>query len=518
MLGDGEEVPLSTITGALSGIGHRAWGAVIRQTRPSSAPYESHVPTLVESKRHHRTHQIVSAWVTLVPSKAVTLLVQIVAIPAVYRTIGPVQFATYAAVTSAVSILGFLNLGMGGALVTPLAEAAVEGDHRREASLFGATLIPMFAVGGIGMCIAMLLLRFVPLETVFGRAASATAPAALRTAAVLACIGTLASIPLSVIDSARQAYQEMHITNLLGTLSNVTLCVALLLVAWVTPTLPAFVAATALVSQVGRVLNAAFLLVRRPYLMTIHPEKALWRLGKHLGKDGLSYMGVKVVANLFVYQWPVYYIARVQPPLESSTFAVLIQLTLLVVAFGVSIAQPLWGAVAEATAQADRAWVAKLIRRARAASVAYGACGLLAFGFSMNVLLKLWLHRPIDVKPGLRWLGGAYLLLAVWEYVHWPLTLGLGRMRAASNLMFLRTAVFALLVPFAARYGQVGVMALLCASVAFVTAWRFPQLLSRAFETTRGADALCAHLPTGRESLQPAENGYRDEQKSTICN
>ena len=79
--------------------------------------------------RRQRTRRIFSAWVTSAPSKVVTLLVQVIAIPIVYRSLGPGQFAAYAAVTAVVSILNFLNLGMGGALVTPLARATADRDR-----------------------------------------------------------------------------------------------------------------------------------------------------------------------------------------------------------------------------------------------------------------------------------------------------------------------------------------------------------------------------------------------------
>src|ERR1035441_9752417 len=134
--------------------------------------------------RHHRTGRVFSAWVTAGPSKIVTLLVQIIAIPIVYRSIGPAQFASYAAVTAAVSILSFLNLGMGGALVTPLAQAAADRDHQRESSLLSATLIPLSAVATLALCIALPLLWVLPLKTLFGLAATATPPQALRTAAL----------------------------------------------------------------------------------------------------------------------------------------------------------------------------------------------------------------------------------------------------------------------------------------------------------------------------------------------
>jgi len=408
------------------------------------------------------------------------MLVQVIAVPVVYRAIGPVQFAAYAAVTSVVSILGLLNLGMGGALVTPLAHAAAEREHQREASLLASTLIPVGVIAAVGFCIALPLLWLVPLRLLFGAAATAAPPKTMRMAAALACVGTIAVIPLSVADSARQAYQEMHLNNLFGALTNAIVCVGMLLTAWLVPTLPAFVAVTAFSPLAVRLLSATALFIRRPYLLAGRRTHGSPALFKCLTGDGLSYMGAAVIANILLYQWPVYYMARVRPPLDSSTFAVYVQLILLVLFFGVSLGQPLWPAIADAVARADLTWVVGAVRRARAVSLAYGACGLLALALMTNVLLRLWLHRPIYVKPLACWLGGAYLLLATWEFVHWPLSLGLGAMRPASHLVLLRAAAFAVCVPFATRYGQVGVLALLCASVIFISAWSFPRLLTRA--------------------------------------
>src|ERR1035441_4877278 len=105
--------------------------------------------------RQQRTRRILSAWVTSAPSKVVTLIVQLIAVPIVYRSIGPAQFAAYAAVTALVSILNFLNLGMGGALVTPLAQAAAVKDRDREASLLRSAVFPLTALSIAGLVIAL---------------------------------------------------------------------------------------------------------------------------------------------------------------------------------------------------------------------------------------------------------------------------------------------------------------------------------------------------------------------------
>ena len=439
----------------------------------------SAVPTAEPRQfRHHRTGRVLSAWVTLAPSKVVTLGVQVIAIPIVYRSIGPAQFAAYAAVTAAVSILNFLNLGMGGALVTPLAQAAAENDRHREASLFRSALLPVTALAAAALAITLPLLSVLPLPTLFGLAATGTSRHALRTAAVLACIGTGVALPLTVAESVRQAYQELHVNNLLNALANAILCSGLLLVSCLSPTLPAFVAVTVFALLPVRILNAALLFRRRPYLLAMRGS-ASWSQARRLVADGLSYIGASGIGNILVYQWPVYFVARVRSPLESSRFAVFFQLIVFAVAFGASFALPLWGANADAVARADYAWIRKVVRRARAAALVYGVSGFLGFGLAANSVLRFWLHRPFYVDAKLCWLGGFYVLLAMWENVHWPLALGLGAMRAASGAVFWRTVAFAASVPLVISRGEVGLMASLCTSVIAISAWYFPVLLAR---------------------------------------
>jgi O-antigen/teichoic acid export membrane protein len=428
--------------------------------------------------RHQRTRRIFSAWVTSAPTKVVTLLVQVIAVPIVYRSIGPAQFASYAAVTAIVSSLNFLNLGMGGALVTPLAQAAADQDHYREASLFRSVLITVIAFAIAGLAIALPLLLVLPLPTLFGLAATATPGPTLRAAAVLACIGTVVAIPLMVVDSVRQAYQELHVNNLLSAASNAVLCLGLLLTSWLKPTLPAFVAVAAFAPLAVRVLNVALLFHRRPYLLTIR-QRFSWSQAKWLARDGLSYMSAAAIASVLLYQWPVYYMTRVRAPLESSSFAVFLQLILFTLYLGASLALPLWGAIADAFARSDYAWITKVVRRAREAALAYGIGGLVVFGLKANFVLSLWLHRPFHADRELCWLGGSYILLAMWENVHWPMALGLGAMRAASGAVFWRAAAFAVSVPFVMSKGDTGLMVALCASVIAITAWYIPVLLPR---------------------------------------
>lgn len=438
--------------------------------------------------RKQRTWRIFSAWLTSAPSKIFTLLVQVIAVPVVYRSLGPEQYAAYASVTAIVWVLNFLNLGMGGAVVTPLAQAVAVKDRRREADLLRTTFTPLVVIAAAGLVIALPLLSILPLRTLFGLAASAAPGPALRTATLLAAVGTVAAVPLSAVESVRQAYQELHVNNVLNTLSNALLCVGLLVTSWLKPSLPAFVAVVVFVPLAIRVLNAALLFRGRRYLLALRP-KVQWSQARSLIRDGLSYMGAAAIAGVLVYQWPIYYMGRVRPPAETSSFAVFTQLLLLTLSLGTSLALPLWGAIADACARRDFRWVTTLVRRARVCAVAYGLCGAVIFGLGSNFILRIWLHKSFAADGRFCWLAGIYVLLATWETVHWPMALGLGAIRVASAALFWRTVGFAVSVPLVISYGATGLVAALCVSVAAATLWYYPLLLERTSSRLRLGEA-----------------------------
>jgi hypothetical protein len=194
-------------------------------------------------------------------------------------------------------------------------------------------------------------------------------------------------------------------------------------------------------------------------------------------------MSAAAIASVLLYQWPVYYMARTCAPLESSKFAVFLQLILFTIYVGTNLALPLWGAIADAVARADYPWITKVVRWTRVAALAYGICALIVFGLTANFVLNLWLHRPFYADRRLCWLGGFYILLAMWENVHWPMALGLGAMRAASGAVFWRAVAFAASVPLVISSGDAdaGLMGALCISVIATTAWYYPVLLARTF-------------------------------------
>ncbi len=441
-------------------------------------PLQTELPlSSAVSHRRHRQRRMTLAWSTSFLSKIVTIGVQILALPLVYRALGESGYAAYAAVTASATMLSVFNLGIGGSLVTPLTEAIARQDEREQAVLVQAGLAPLIIACIVGAVIVIPTVALLPLSTLFGRV-GVTGSWDLRVAAVIAVSITLAGIPMNAVGYLRQAYQEMHLTNLIGTGFNALLLIALLIAARRTTALPAFVAIVLLIPLCYSTLNFVSLMVQRPFLLR-RQKRIGWEAKRRLLGDGIRFLSAAFAPALF-FQWPVYWIARTQPVSTSSLFAICIQATFLPLGFVYGFMQPLWSSTADALAKADHHWIDVQIRRGRALIIFVGGCAFVLYLFGGERVLHLWLRKPLTLDWPVRGLMGAYVLLAIWEQYHFYVALGFGRLREATAAQFQRAVVFGLAVPLLTVVG--GVKALwvgMCCSILFWTAWRLPRLLQK---------------------------------------
>ena len=427
--------------------------------------------------RRDRTNRIQLAWITSLLSTVTTVVIQLLAIPLVYRSLAESGYAAYASISAAAGVIGVLNLGVGGSLVTPLAAAAAEGDEKRQAVLVQAGLAPVIALCLIGMAVLVPAVALLPPKTLLGKASVGSAPD-LHAAILIAVTAALVSIPLSSIDVLRQAFQELHISNLLGAASNVVVCVALLVAAHRSTALMAFIAAFALPPLAFKIGNWGWLCARKRYLLRM-PNQFPWRESQRLLGDGLRYV-LASFSFVLVYQWPVYWIARRLPAGESAPFAISMQIVLLSLSFTLGFLRPMWSSAADAHACGDHAWLGRQIQKGRLTIVVAGVGVLAAMLLLGQPMVRIWIRQPITLGWQSRGLIGALILLSIWEQFYFLLTLGLGQLREATIAIFQRAVVYALVVPLLnALGGPKALLCGICCSILFWTAWRLPRLLHR---------------------------------------
>ncbi len=425
--------------------------------------------------RRARTNRMQLAWITSLLSTVTTVAIQLLAIPLVYRSLAESGYAAFASITAAAGVIGVLNLGIGGSLVTPLAAAGAEGDEERQAVLVQAGLGPLIALCLIGIAVILPVVASLSPKTLLGKAGAGNV-LDLHAAILIAVTVALASIPLSSIDILRQAFQELHISNLLGAASNVVVCIALLIAAHYSMALTAFIAAFTLPPLAFKMGNSGCLFGRKRYLLR-RPDRFPRLESQRLLGDGLRYV-LASFSFVLVYQWPVYWIARTLPARQSAPFAISIQIVLLSLSFALGFLRPMWSSTADAYARRDYAWLDRQIKKGRLTVVLTGVAVLAAMLLLGQQMVRFWIRQPILLGWQTRGLIGALIVLSIWEQFHFLLTLGLGQLRKAAIAIFQRAFVFALAVPLLAALG--GPKALLCGiccSIVFWTAWRLPRLL-----------------------------------------
>lgn len=396
-----------------------------------------------------------------------------------YAALGSDGFVALTAITAASSILGSLNLGIGGALVAPMAEASSRSDTKQEALVMQAGFAPLVAMFIFVALFLAPLILYLPMSWILGSAGSHLPTSQLRGATAIAAMCFFVSMPLTLFESLRQAYQETHVVNAFGIIANLLTCVGLVFASSRNSSIVVFVSILGILPVMCRLANAAHLLAARPYLIV--PAKG-WtaRQSMEMARNGLKYVSSSL-SYFLIYQWPLYWTARHASPDAASVFAISLQLGMLAISFGVGFVQPIWSSVADAKAKGDWAWIGRCVMYSRCACACFGLSIMIAFVPFGNELTRLWLRRTVVITLEARISIALYIVLAIWENLHYITSLGLGHLGTASTAVFKRCLVFAILLPPVFLFGgTLMIWVSLCTSIIAWTGWKLPNIVSRS--------------------------------------
>jgi O-antigen/teichoic acid export membrane protein len=414
-------------------------------------------------------------------SKAFSFVVQAFGIPIVYRCLGPASFGEYMTLMAAVGVVGVFNLGIGGSIVTPVAAAAAVQDFAEERRLVQAGLIPLLCLAALASLILIPISAFAPLEVLLGNLGK-SGPNDLRTALVLAVVSSCFALPLSAVEALRQAYNETHLTNLFGAVTNAATATLIGLAALTANSLIAFVAIASVVPLIGRTLNLIHLFVCRPYLLfgaTLPAKDAVVPL---IG-DGLRYMGW-TFSYVLLYQWPIYWLARSKSAIEIANFSISVQVTLVPITFMVGLLQPLWPATANAKESGDIPWIrARLSAGLKAVGVLAFLFVVLSFGFG-ELAVRLWFGPNLVLSRSVLFLMSIYAALAIWEYLNTMILFGLGSLRTTTSKVFQRSAITALAIALLSPFGGAELIwVLMLSGMAVTTMLALPYRLEKGLRS-----------------------------------
>lgn|GEM_PF-2838999 len=411
-------------------------------------------------------------------SKVTAVGLQGLAIPVVYHTLGPHQYALYLLLTAALATITLMQLGAGPGLTQAIARANALEQHSEESGVMAAAFTFVTITATLGCILCDVVVRIVPAAVLFGSSYSVDQAEIIHTTDIAVLI-MFAYMILGVVDSALAGYQEQVATNLGICISNcVTTIVLIVLCRYYHPSIAQIIIVLYGVSRLSRIVNLIMLLIKRPYLLNglAHMNRRNFGLMMHTGS---AFWLISITGMLEQYGG-TYLMAHFATPSATAIFGAVYRVVALVSSTVGIITQPLWPALTDAVTRKDSEWISRAARRA--ARVVLSIAFVLAFLMCTvgNWGIQHILHVDITGYHALTIVLGVYLLSNLWTHYHYVLLMGLDRMWTVSSLVVIENlsmlGLGAVAIP---RLGASGMgLAYLLASL-MLPAWYLPRVLAR---------------------------------------
>jgi O-antigen/teichoic acid export membrane protein len=372
------------------------------------------------------------------------------------------------------------QVGIGPGLTLGIAASSARGDKESETKYFSSALI---MIGTVVLSLGTILVISIwalPLSIFFGdRINIATVPE-LRIDMVFLVVCLLSRILLSVFDASQAGYQEQYITNLWATLGNSLSLLALLFITRVHPMILTVIIAVNAMPIIADACNGTRLLTHSHPNLRLRFSSFDWKLGKSLLSNGIAFSTV-VASSYLMYSCSIVLIGRMHGPKSAAMFAVLQNACNTALGMVVMLAQPLWPALNDAKARQDRVWALSASRRIIIYGMTYAGLFGCAMAFFGHEIFKIWYHGRINITLPIQIFFGLYFVLAVWEYVHYNILIGMNKIYIPAGLMVLRSILMLSIAPFMiTKFGNVGLSISLCLAQITLSTWIFPILVNRA--------------------------------------
>jgi O-antigen/teichoic acid export membrane protein len=411
-------------------------------------------------------------------SKVVSVALQLLALPVAIHALGHEQFALYSMLAAAAGWVALTHIGIGPGLVVTLASASVDGDESTETGIFTSAFLPVLVLSLVAALAYAIGSPFLLTPTVFGEQYQAYA-GTIRTGVAILVGLTLLRTVLSVVESSQAGYQELHLVNLRGAVGNLISLVVLLLLPRLGPTLINMILAVNLPLLFAQLVNAISFFRRRPYLA---PKFSRFdrRICKALVGQGVAFSLAGTLGNYLNHQFIVIQVGRLLDAYSTAAFAASISAFLLAFGMVTMISMPLWPAIADGLRRGERRWISNVYRKVLLTAMLYALTVSLVFAVAGPELLRLWLRGTIVPSTSLMVAVGVYFVLDTWEYVHYMVLIGMGKIATPSFLYVARSLLVVVAAPvLIGRYGEVGAVIALCISVVLFTGATFPYLVYR---------------------------------------
>jgi len=339
--------------------------------------------------------------------KVIAAILLLVTIRWTHPYLNEARQGTWIAISSLITGLTWADLGIGNALITHLTRAAVRGDQNECRRLLSSAAFFLAAVGAVALVILTAMAWTVDLGWFHIVQESDEARRTLMIAVGLFSL----SVPLTLVERLRLAFQESHVTSWFLVGSGLLSLGLLALAARAHAPLPVLLMTIQAPPLLAALANACHLFAsRRRWLL---PRRADVRRshGELMLRTGAIFLALNLlqVAN---FQIDNLIIARLQGTASVTYFSYHLRPFAVIQSIQLLCITPLWPAYAEAITLGEFRWVKRLLLGSMGVSILLGVASASFLLFTGDRIIPLWVGKPVVVSHPLLWALALWNMLA----------------------------------------------------------------------------------------------------------
>jgi O-antigen/teichoic acid export membrane protein len=352
------------------------------------------------SERHRR---VVLTAGSAAAAKAVSLAVSLISVPLTIRYLGLEQYGLWLAISSAISVFSFADLGIGNGLVNALSEAYGRGDRDAARRFVSGGAYLLLSVGLVILALFAAAYPWIPWARVFNvKSAAAMREAGPTVAALVVCFA--ANIPAGVVQRVQIAYQEGFASNLWQCAGSALGLLALLIAIHFHAGLPWLVLAMSGAPVLAALANSiAVFGWTHPWL------RPRWRCVTRQATARVRNMGFLFLAQQLAMAIAFYsdnivtaqVLGADAVPQYSVPFK-LFSIPAIMLSF---VLAPLWPAYAESRSRGEIAWLSRTFFRSLKWATTFSILAAIALILSAKPIVRVWagpeIHPPASLLLGL---------------------------------------------------------------------------------------------------------------------
>jgi O-antigen/teichoic acid export membrane protein len=342
-------------------------------------------------------------------SRGVIFVVNMLYVPLVIRHLGAASFGVWMTISTTLTMLLLLDLGVANSLTNFISEAFASGDHEHASRYMTTALTLMTSVAaglGLAACLAWPYIDWGQLFNI----QPPLVPAEVSAAVAVALVIFLVDLPARLAAKALGGYQELSTANLFATIGSLASLVVMLALVYEGVGLAGLVAGSSGPVVLADIACTFWLLcIHKTWLRPRIAHLSQHAVGRMLDLGGSLF--ILQIAGLLVFDSDNLIIAHYLGPAEVTPYSTAWRLASCATAVHAGFFPALWPAFSEAFARADTSWVRRLFWKIMVGTMAAAVVFAALYAICGRWVIRAWATSAAVPSQSLMLLMCAWILL-----------------------------------------------------------------------------------------------------------